>query len=98
VHAIGCLSEANFAVGFGREGTAGSALRNGMVAAQHRLEDMGLRERDPNRVKIDVNSINTRPLAGDTRQVYALAKLRNRGHGNILDHATISGCGVGPLG
>jgi hypothetical protein len=42
-------------------------------------------------LQVDVHEINTRPLAGDAQKVYELAKIRNRGHGNILDHSTISG-------
>lgn len=47
--------------------------------------------------QVDVHEINTRPHAGDAQKVYELAKIRNRGHGNILDHSTISG-EVGVLG
>jgi hypothetical protein len=41
--------------------------------------------------QVVVHEINTRPLAGDAQKVYEMAKIRNRGHGNILDHSTISG-------
>jgi hypothetical protein len=42
----------NFNLRESGEGYPGTALRKGMLAAQHRLEDMGLREPDPHRVKV----------------------------------------------
>jgi hypothetical protein len=62
----------NFNLREAGEGHPGTALRKGMVAAQHRLEDMGLREPDPNRVKVIRSPSPALPALVDTARRWTL--------------------------
>lgn len=65
-------------------------MRQGMERCEIKLQQMGI-TKDKGKHVIDAHTVNTRSIAGDTRQVYLTAKARNQGYGNILDHGTISG-------
>ena len=79
-----------------REGAAGSALRNGLENQELRMEDMGIKP-DTGRRRNDAETMNSRGLNGTARDVFLIAKARNQGSGNIINHGTVTG-EVGLLG
>mmetsp|Transcript_20257 Transcript_20257/g.33974 ORF Transcript_20257/g.33974 Transcript_20257/m.33974 type:complete len:127 (-) Transcript_20257:328-708(-) len=73
------------------EGKVGGAVREGLAMAQQHMQEKaaGIKHRG-------TEHLNSRPIAGDAKGVFHIAKVRNlQGAGNFLNHSHVTGeCGA----